>query len=90
MHALSPSALRRKVRRLTVACLVLWLGVTLLPLAVARSGLTLGPWPLDFWVAAQGSVLAYLLIVAVYAWLVNRWERQAGVLSFEVAPDQEA
>ena len=90
MHALSPSALRRKVRRLTVACLVLWLGVTLLPLTVARSGLTLGPWPLDFWVAAQGSVLAYLLIVAVYAWLVNRWERQAGSLSFDVPGAQDS
>ncbi len=85
-----PSApLRRKVRSLTVTCLLLWLGVTLVPVLTARSGWTWGPWPVDFWMAAQGCVLAYLLIVAVYAWLVNRWEREAGELSFQVAPPQD-
>lgn len=87
---MSPPALRRKVRRLTVGCVLLWLLVTLVPVGMARSGLSWGPWPIDFWMAAQGSVLFYLLLVAVYAWLVNRWERQAGCLSFEVTPDQDA
>lgn len=84
-----PPSLRRKVRALTQACLAAWLAVTLLPVWLARTGQTIGPWPLDFWVAAQGSVLAYLLIVVVYAWLVNRWERQAGCLSFDVPERQE-
>jgi len=89
MQPQSPAALRRKVRRLTFVCLALWLAVTLVPVALARSGWTWGPWPVDFWMAAQGGVLAYLLIVCVYAWLVNRWERQAGCLSFEVPPAQD-
>lgn len=85
-----PSApLQQKVRRLTVLCLVLWVAVTLVPVMVARSDMHWGPWPLDFWMAAQGCVLAYLLIVVVYAWLVNRWEKQAGRLSFRVPDDQE-
>ena len=89
MQASPPSSLRRKVRRLTAVCLFAWFMVTLVPVFVARSGLTWGPWPIDFWMAAQGCVLIYLLIVAVYAWLVNRWERQAGELSFDVPPHQE-
>lgn len=89
MPALPATALRQKVRRLTVLFLWLWLLVTLVPIWLARSGLTWGAWPIDFWMAAQGSVLFYLLLVALYAWLVNRWERQAGQLSFDVPPDQD-
>ena len=89
MPALPAAALRQKVRRLTVACILLWLVVTLVPVGVARSGLTWGTWPVDFWMAAQGSVLMYLVLVALYAWLVNRWERQAGQLSFDVPSDQD-
>ncbi len=89
MPSTTSTTLRRKVRTLTWVCLLLWLGATLVPVLTARAGLTWGPWPLDFWMAAQGSVLAYLLIVAVYAWLVNRWEREASELSFQVRPSQE-
>ena len=89
MQVHSSPTLRRKVRILTAVCLAAWVGVTLLPVLLARTELHLGPWPLDFWMAAQGCVLAYLLIVCVYAWLVNRWERQAGSLSFEIPPAQD-
>ena len=85
----SPHALRRKVRRLTFLCLVLWVAVTLAPVILARSEWTWGPWPVDFWMAAQGCVLAYLLIVGLYAWQVNRWERQADRLSFDIPPGQD-
>ncbi len=33
-------------------------------------------WPFSFWVAAQGSLLVYLLIVADYAWFMNRLDRR--------------
>lgn len=80
---------RRKVRRLTWLCLLAWLGVTLAPvLLVWMPGLKLGPWPLDFWMAAQGSVLAYLVIVGVYAWQVNRREREADATPQQEGPDQ--
>jgi len=39
--------------------------------------------------AAQGSVLGYLALTVVYAWLVNRWERQAGTSSVEPPAAQE-
>ena len=83
------SALQRKVRVLNLSCLVLWLAITLAPVLAARSDLQLGPWPLGFWMAAQGAVLGYLAIVVVYAWLVNRWEREAGSLSFDLPPTQD-
>lgn len=33
-------------------------------------------WPLSYWFAAQGSVLIFILIVAIFAWFANRQERQ--------------
>ncbi len=86
---LTLTLLRKRVRRLQWLCLACWFAITLAPVLTARSDLHLGPWPLSFWVAAQGAVLGYLAIVVVYAWLVNRWERSAGCLSFDVPEAQE-
>lgn len=89
MQATYPPLLRKKVRLLKVLCVLLWFAATIAPVFVARSKLTVGPWPVDFWWAAQGCVLVYLLIVVVYAWLVNRWERQAHVQPVEAPALQE-
>ena len=37
-------------------------------------GQTVAGWPLNFWLAAQGSVLVFIGIVVVYAWWMNRHE----------------
>lgn len=82
--------LQRKVRRLTVGCFAAWLLTTLLPVALSvLPPMKLGPWPLDFWLAAQGCVLLYLALTVFYAWQVNRWERQAGALSLRLPPRQD-
>jgi putative solute:sodium symporter small subunit len=90
MHALSTIDLRRKVRRLTLTCLLAWVGLTLAPTFLARSGWHIGPWPIDFWMAAQGCVLGYVAIVVIFAWLVNHWERQADQLSFDLPKGQDS
>lgn len=33
-------------------------------------------WPLSYWFAAQGSVLVFIVVVAVFAWFANREEGQ--------------
>jgi putative solute:sodium symporter small subunit len=33
-------------------------------------------WPFSFWLAAQGAILVYLLIVCGYAWFMNRLDEQ--------------
>jgi cation/acetate symporter len=37
-------------------------------------------WPVGYWFAAQGSVLIFILIVAVYAWKANKTERSSEAL----------
>lgn len=29
-------------------------------------------WPLNYWIGSQGAILAFLGIVVVYAWVMNR------------------
>ena len=41
-------------------------------------------FPLGFWMAQQGSIIVFLIIIAVYASLMNRVDKQHGVEEEEV------
>ena len=68
-----------RVRRLTGALLLLWLVVTLVAPWFARelSAYRVFGFPLSFWLASQGTLLLYLVIVVVYALLAERLDREA-------------
>jgi putative solute:sodium symporter small subunit len=83
-----PLRLRFRKRVLTAVLLSVWLCVNfVLPFFARDLSLTLWGWPLHFWLASQGSVLVFLAIVTVYAWLVNRWEAQFAATSEESNPN---
>ena len=62
-----------------MALLSIWFAVNLGVIFFARelASLTLGGWPVPFYMAAQGTTLIYLLIIGGYAYAVNRMEREA-------------
>jgi putative solute:sodium symporter small subunit len=66
------------VRVITFVLLALWLLLNFGVIFYARelSGLQLFGWPIPFYMAAQGTILIYLLIIGGYALLVNRLERK--------------
>ena len=67
----------QKKRILTAVLLLVWLLVSFGPSFYARDlSMMVGGWPLYFWMAAQGSILLFICIVVIYAWLMNRWEAQ--------------
>jgi putative solute:sodium symporter small subunit len=67
---------RLKIRLVTGVLFLAWVLVGFGWVWFARAlDLTIGDWTLNFWAAAQGSVLFFLLITVVNAWLVNRWEK---------------
>jgi putative solute:sodium symporter small subunit len=71
------SKLRFRKWVLTAGLLSLWLSMNfVLPFFARDLSFTVWGWPLHFWLASQGSVMVFLAIVTVYAWLVNRWEAQ--------------
>ena len=71
------SRLSFRKRVLTAVLLSIWLFVNfVLPFFARDLSFSVWGWPLHFWLSAQGSLLVFLAIVTVYAWLVNRWEAQ--------------
>ena len=59
----------RRTRNLTMTLLAVWFGVTFAAIFFARelAGLTLFGWSVSFYIAAQGALLVYLVIVGIYA-----------------------
>ena len=62
-----------RVKRLTAILLAIWFSVTMIVIFFARelSTFSLFGWPFSFYMAAQGSILIYVVIVGVYAWRMN-------------------
>jgi putative solute:sodium symporter small subunit len=54
--------------------------------------LVFGSWPLGYWIAAQGAVLVFIVIVVAYGWAMNRFERQDAerAQALEAAPAEPA
>lgn len=75
------SAYWRKTLGLTAGLLLLWLAVTFGPTYYAREldRLVFFGFPLGFYMAAQGALLVYLLIVGLYALVMDRIEARCGV-----------
>lgn len=67
----------RNVQRLTAGLLFAWLGVSFGILFYARelSAMTLFGWPVSFYMAAQGLTLFYVLLVAVYVFVMRRLDK---------------
>lgn len=66
-------------RRLTLGLLLVWFVATFVLAWFARplAQLTFFGWPFSFYMAAQGSLLIYLLIIVIFAWRMNRTEAEA-------------
>lgn len=65
-----------RTKTLTGVLLMVWLGVNLLVPWFARdlNAVQAFGFPLGFWLAAEGSLLVYLLIIVVYAVAMDRLE----------------
>lgn len=71
----------RKTMALTVLLLLAWFVVTFVTsyYSAALNAYTFMELPLGYFIAAQGSLLVYLVLIGVYALLMNRLDRQFGV-----------
>lgn len=67
----------RRVLALKLVLLALWAAVSFGACWFARDldFIVLG-WPFGYWFAAQGALLAFVAIVAVHAWAMNRLRPQ--------------
>jgi putative solute:sodium symporter small subunit len=65
----------QRTRQWTGALLLVWAVVSFVaPFFASSLRFNFFGWPFSFWIAAQGALLVYLAIVALYGWLMNRSE----------------
>ncbi|MFV0360178.1 DUF4212 domain-containing protein [Tropicimonas sp.] len=68
--------------RIVTWLLIIWaivpfgFGILLRPML---SGITVGGSDLGFWVAQQGAILVFLVIIFYYAWRMNKLDAEYGV-----------
>ena len=70
----------RRNLRITGILLAVWFVVTFVIGFFARDlDFSFFGWPFSFWVAAQGALIIYVVIIGYYAWYMNRLDREFGV-----------
>jgi len=70
----------RKNLRLTAALLVIWFVVTFVVGYFARDlSFSFFGWPFSFWMAAQGSLIVYVVLTWYYARMMDKLDREHGV-----------
>ncbi len=68
----------QSTRRMTFWLLLVWFVITFSAIFFARplSTYTLLGWPISFFMAAQGSILIYVAIIAIYAVRMHRLDQR--------------
>ena len=80
----SHKAYWRKNLQLSAVLLVIWFLVTYVIAFYARDlNFTFFGWPFSFWVAAQGALVVYCVIIWFYARTMNRLDQEHGVAEEE-------
>jgi putative solute:sodium symporter small subunit len=66
--------------RITAILLAIWFFVTFVIGFFARDlNFTFFGWPFSFWVAAQGALIVYVVIIWYYARYMNKLDNEYGV-----------
>ncbi len=74
----------RKNLNITGILLLIWFAVTFVIAFYARElSFNFFGWPFSFWVAAQGALVVYVLIIGFYARYMNRLDQEHGVAEEE-------
>jgi putative solute:sodium symporter small subunit len=71
----------RKNLTITAILLFAWFVLTFVIGYYARElhGITILGFPFAFYMGAQGSLALYIVIIGIYAWYMNRLDKQYGV-----------
>jgi putative solute:sodium symporter small subunit len=74
----------RKNLMVTAILLIVWFAVSFVLVFFSRE-LTFNffGWPFSFWVAAQGALVVYCLIIWYYAHFMNRLDQEYGITETE-------
>jgi putative solute:sodium symporter small subunit len=80
--AFDPRAYWNRTLRRTVVLLAIWFlvgPVMGILLAEPLNRISIGGIPFGFWMAQQGSIYVFVILIFVYAWRSDKADREAGV-----------
>ena len=71
----------RKNLFITAVLLLIWFVVTFVEGWYARelNSISFLGFPLGFYMSAQGSLIIYVVLIGIYAWYMNKLDKQYGV-----------
>ena len=70
----------RRSQRITALLLCVWFVVSFgVPFFARELSLPVFGWPFSFWMAAQGALIVYVVLVWVYARLMHRLDVEHGL-----------
>ena len=74
----------RKNLRITAILMAIWFVVTYVAAFFARDlSFNFFGWPFSFWMASQGSLIVYVVIIWFYANYMNKLDQEHGVAEEE-------
>lgn len=78
-----PRAHRRACLKLTLSLLAIWFLISFVAAILLRDWLdanlpTIGNAPFGFWMAQQGSIIGFVLLLIAYAFFMNRLDNKHG------------
>ena len=81
-----PRLHRRACARLTLSLLAIWFVISFVCSILLREELdavipSIGNAPFGFWMAQQGSIIGFVLILIAYAFFMNRLDNKYGYTS---------
>jgi len=47
------------------------------------NNIVIGGFPLGFWFAQQGSIITFVLLIAIYVWRMDRLDKKYGIEEYE-------
>lgn len=71
----------RRNLRLMISLLAVWFTVSYLCgilLVEQLNQIVINDFPLGFWFAQQGSIVTFVVLIAIYAWRMDRLDREFG------------
>ena len=74
----------QKNLRITGILLAIWFVITFVVAYFARDlSFNFFGWPFSFWVASQGALAVYVIIIGYYAYYMNKLDNEYGVAEIE-------
>ena len=76
----------RRNLRLMAVLLAIWALVSFgagILFVEALNNVVIGGYPLGFWFAQQGSIITFVILIAVYVWRMDKLDAEFGITEYE-------